>query len=501
MFETAELGRKVSRKDYEEAVPALRTDLLRVQNELRLRNGFSVVAVFAGVDGAGKSETVNVLHAWMDPRFLHAHGFGPPSGEEAERPPMYAFWRVLPPKGRIAAFMGSWYTNPILSRVYGRTSDADLGAALARINAFERELVAGDTVVLKFWFRLSKKVQKKRLKQLSKDPELSWRVTKRDWEHFELYDEFVPVAERALRETSTGEAPWTIVEGTDRRYRELTVGQQILEAISQRLDAEPAPRAAQEPPPRQERPTDQPTILSRLDLSKRIAPDAYARKRRRRQGRLNRLSRELEAKGISAVFAFEGWDAAGKGGAIRRVTSALDARFYEVIPIAAPTDEELARPYMWRFWRQLPRVGHLTIFDRSWYGRVLVERVEGLASKDEWRRAYKEINEFETQLCQHGTALAKFWLHIGKDEQAKRFAAREQTPYKKYKITAEDYRNREKWDLYEDAVNEMVERTSTALAPWTLVEANDKRHARIKVLETCCAALEAALDRAPRKRR
>jgi polyphosphate:AMP phosphotransferase len=310
----------------------------------------------------------------------------------------------------------------------------------------------------------------------------------------------VPVAERALRETSTGEAPWTIVEGTDRRYRELTVGQHILEAISQRLDAAPSPGAAPEPPPRLERPTDQPTILSRLDLSKRIGSDAYAKQLRRQQGRLNRLSRELQAKGISAVFAFEGWDAAGKGGAIRRVTSALDARFYEVIPIAAPTDEELARPYMWRFWRQLPRAGHLTVFDRSWYGRVLVERVEGLASKDEWRRAYKEINEFESQLCQRGTALAKFWLHIGRDEQAKRFAAREQTPYKKYKITAEDYRNREKWDLYEDAVNEMVERTSTALAPWTLVEANDKRHARIKVLKTCCDALESALERAPKKR-
>jgi polyphosphate:AMP phosphotransferase len=501
MFETAELGRKVSRRDYEEAVPALRTDLLRVQNELRLRPSFSVVMVFAGVDGAGKGETVNALHAWMDPRYLHAYAFGPPSGEEAERPPMYAFWSVLPPKGRIAAFMGSWYTNPILSRVYGETSDADLGAALARINAFERELVAGDTVVLKFWFHLAKKAQKKRLKTLAKDRELSWRVTKQDWKHFELYDEFLPVSERTLRETSTGEAPWTIVEGTDRRYRELKVGRHILDAISQRLEAEPATATATEPPPRLERREDQPTILSRLDLSKRVGADAYAKKLRRHQGRLNRLSREFQKRNLSAVFGFEGWDAAGKGGAIRRVTAALDARFYEVIPIAAPTDEELARPYMWRFWRRLPRADHLTIFDRTWYGRVLVERVEGFASKDEWLRAYKEINEFESQLCEHGIALAKFWLHIDKDEQARRFAEREQTPFKKFKITDEDYRNRENWDLYEDAVNEMVERTSTAVTPWTLVEANDKRFARIKVLETCCEALEAALERAGAKRR
>jgi polyphosphate:AMP phosphotransferase len=494
VFETAELGRKVPKREYEEAVPELRTQLLRVQNELRLDPRFSVVIVVAGVEGAGKGETVNRIHEWMDPRYLETHALGLTTPEQSERPSMWRFWRELPPRGRIGIFFGSWYTEPILHRVYGETDDEQLGAELARIAAFEQALIDGDALVLKFWFHLAKKAQKKRLKTLSKDPELSWRVTPTDWEHFEHYDEFVSVSERTLRETSTGEAPWTIVEGEDARYRELAVGRHILAALSQRLEAAPRP-APHEPPVALER-DDQPTILSVLDTSKRLEPDEYRKRLNTCQGKLAGLSRETPAKGVSAVLVFEGWDAAGKGGAIRRVTAALDARFYNIVPISAPSDEELARPYMWRFWRWLPRAGHLTIFDRSWYGRVLVERVEGFADKSEWLRAYKEINEFESELCSHGVALAKFWLHIDKDEQARRFEEREQTAYKKYKITADDYRNREKWALYEDAVNEMVERTSTGVAPWTLVEANDKRYARVKVLKTCCDALEAALARA-----
>jgi polyphosphate:AMP phosphotransferase len=495
MFETAELGRKVSRSEYEQAVPGLRADLLRVQNELRLNPDFSVVVVIAGVDGAGKGETVNLLHAWMDPRYLEAHAFGPPSNEEAERPPLWRFWRVLPAQGRIGIFFGSWYTDPILRRVYGESDDAELATGLARVNAFERQLVDGNTLVLKFWFHLAKAVQKKRLESLSKDKKQAWRVTKQDWKHYKLYDRFLPVCEQALRETSTGEAPWTLVEGTDSRYRELTVGRHILEAIAERLEKSESPPAQRTVLARVGAPR-QATLLDSLDLGKRLAPEGYREKLEALQARLNVLSRRAQERGVSALFAFEGWDGAGKGGVIRRITEALDARFYNVLPIAAPSDEELAHPYLWRFWRHLPRAGHLTVFDRSWYGRVLVERVEGLARPEEWRRAYKEINEFEGALAEHGYALAKFWLHIDKDEQARRFAEREQTAYKKYKITPEDYRNREKWDLYEGAVNEMVERTSTSHAPWTLVEANDKRHARVKVLGVCCRALEDAIDRA-----
>jgi polyphosphate kinase 2 (PPK2 family) len=211
-----------------------------------------------------------------------------------------------------------------------------------------------------------------------------------------------------------------------------------------------------------------------------------------------RLSRILVAHVVHkrrAAIVFEGWDAAGKGGAIRRLTRPLSARDYEVVSYAAPTEEERAHPWLWRFWRRLPRAGRMLIFDRSHYGRVLVERVEGFAKPDEWERAYDEIVDFERQLCEHGCIVLKFWLHISQSEQLARFRARQQTPYKKYKITEEDFRNRQRWDDYVRAVDEMVARTSTEHAPWHLVPANDKRVARLEVLKQVNRALERALER------
>ena len=202
------------------------------------------------------------------------------------------------------------------------------------------------------------------------------------------------------------------------------------------------------------------------------------------------MSRDKRFRERNCICVFEGNDAAGKGGAIRRITRSLDARFYRVIPVGAPAEEERAQPYLWRFWRHLPRQGRFTIFDRSWYGRVLVERVEELCSEHDWMRAYTEINEFEEQLINHGTILTKFWLAITPEEQLQRFQAREETGYKRFKITDEDWRNRARWPDYERAVCDMVDRTSTEYAAWSLVEANDKRHARIKVLRTLCENLE-----------
>jgi polyphosphate kinase 2 (PPK2 family) len=310
-------------------------------------------------------------------------------------------------------------------------------------------------------------------------------------------------------------APWLIVEGADERYRTLAVGEALLTAITERLGAESLSRggaAVRQPTPtsatagaaaggRTVRPRAavgrgqvlQPTILSHLDMTQRVAKRHYDTELERLQGRLNGLERQARARGVSTILVFEGWDAAGKGGAIRRITAALDARDYQVIPVAAPSDEERAHHYLWRFWRHLARAGRVTVFDRSWYGRVLVERVEGFASEPEWRRAYAEINEFEGQLVDHGYALVKCWLHITREEQLRRFRAREHTTHKRWKITDEDWRNRTRWDQYELAVNDMVERTSTHLAPWTLVEGNDKPFARLKILETVCDRLERAL--------
>ena len=238
----------------------------------------------------------------------------------------------------------------------------------------------------------------------------------------------------------------------------------------------------------------QATVVSNLDLSLKLKKKEYWDKLEVAQGRLNQLFRKARDKGLSVVTVFEGSDAAGKGGAIRRMTQALEARNYQVIPIAAPTDEERGHHYLWRFWRHIPRAGRFTVFDRSWYGRVLVERVEGFAAEAEWMRSYGEITDFEEQLDESGIVVVKFWLQISDVEQLTRFKAREDTPYKRHKLTDEDWRNREKSNEYELAVNEMVERTSTRFAPWTLIEANDKRYARIKVIETVCDRLDQALS-------
>ncbi len=493
MFESAELGHKIDKATYDNEVPKLREALLDAQFDLVAAKKFEVVILVGGVDGAGRSETVNLLNEWMDPRHIEVHGMGDPSDEERERPPMWRFWRALPPKGRIGVFMGSWYTWPILDYVYGKIDQGTFHDKIDRIVRFEKMLVDEGAMVIKFWVHLSPEAQRKRLKALEKDPRTRWRVTKRDHTRLDMYQKFRDADEDALRMTSTAEAPWYIVEGADPRYRELTVGKILLEALRRRLDQQEIPRRASTAPPLLPS-IDNLHVLKSLDLSHSLGKKEYERALEEQQARLALLTRDPLFNEISVVVVFEGNDAAGKGGSIRRITGALDARQYQVIPIAAPTEEERAHPYLWRFWRHLSRHGRITLFDRSWYGRVLVERVEGFCPEADWMRAYGEINDFEDQLARHDTVVVKFWLATSKDEQMRRFKEREQTGFKRYKITDEDWRNREKWDQYERAVCDMVERTSTDYAPWTLVESNDKHYARIKVLRTLCDRIEAYLD-------
>jgi polyphosphate:AMP phosphotransferase len=507
MFEAAELGRQVSSHEYKSRVPALRQALLEAQSALRETRRAPVIILFSGVDGAGKSESVNLLNEWMDPRWLLTRAYGLPSDEERERPDYWRFWRDLPPKGRIGFFLSAWYSRPLVDRVHRRLSRAEFGARLDEIIDFERALTDDGTLILKFWMHLDKQSQKARLKKLGKDPLTRWRVTPEHWDNWKLYGRFIDAAEEIIRRTSLANAPWTIVEGADERYRSLTIATAVHDAIRKRLiesadNREPA-RVAADHQKQRAAPaaaktlringTSQATILSRLDMTQRVDPKQYRTKLERFQGRLNSLHRKAERSGVSTILVFEGWDAAGKGGAIRRLTAALDARSYQVIPIAAPTEEERAQHYLWRFWRHLARRGRVTIFDRSWYGRVLVERVEGFASEQAWVRAYAEINQFEAQLVAYGIVLVKYWIHITKAEQLRRFRARETAAYKRWKLTEEDWRNRKQWSAYEQAVNDMVERTSTRQAPWTLVEANDKYFARLKVLTTICNRLEAHL--------
>jgi len=483
MFEAADLDHSVPKAAYKRAEPKLREALLEAQYELMKDGRFAVILLIAGVQGAGRGETVNLLNEWMDPRYVATYAFSDPTEEERERPEQWRFWRVLPPKGRIGVLFGAWHAGPIMRRVRGDTNDDEFAHEASEIARFEQMLADEDVLLLKYWFHVSQKQQKKRLKKAREKPEAP-------------YKRFVKMSEAFLRRTSTGEAPWLVVPGGDRRYRALTFGKHLLAALHERLSAKArkpphALRALPLPSP-----VDGLNVVRALKLDQPMAKSLYKKELEKTQAKLNALSRHPKFRSIAVVAVFEGNDAAGKGGAIRRVTSSLDARLYRTIPVAAPTEEEAARPYLWRFWRHIPRRGRLALFDRSWYGRVLVERVEGLASEPDWMRGYSEINDFEQSLVRHRIVVAKFWLAIGKEEQLKRFREREKVSFKRFKITPEDWRNRKKWDAYESAVCDMVERTSTRIAPWTLVEANNKHYARIKVLRTLCESIENALDEA-----
>ncbi len=491
MFETAELGRSTSKEEYRQQEPVLRTGVLTVQYELRDAD-FPVILVIAGIDRLGCAHLMNLLHEWMDARYLEASVFEAPSDEELERPRFWRYWRALPAKGRIGIFHREWTTRAIVDRVKGNLDDAGLDERLRHIESFEKALAADGALVLKFWLHVSRKALARRLADAKNGSVDSWEIVKEDRLVLRQYADVRSVAEQVLRRTSVPGTLWNVIESEDWRYRSVAVAQTLIQTLTRRL-AEPPKvrlhtrgRGVEEPNPL--------TVLDQVDLTKTIEDEAYERKLRRCWETLAKLTRKSHKRGLPAVLVFEGWDAAGKGGVIRRLTKPLDAARYRVIPIAAPNEEERAQHYLWRFWRRLPRAGHWTIFDRSWYGRVLVERLEGFATEEEWRRAYAEINDFEEMLVRHGVLLLKFWIHISPEEQLRRFKAREKVPFKKYKITAEDYRNRERWNAYELAADEMVQRTSTSYARWHLVSGNDKRWARIQVLKTTCRELRAALD-------
>ena len=514
MFEQAEQGAKLSDRRYDAAVLKLRWNLLKTHFAMRDARR-QVIVVVSGADGAGKGELVHRFNEWLDPRGVVTHAFWDASDEEAERPHFFRFWRAMPGNGRVGIFFGSWYSRPIIERVMHERKRREFDAEMDRILGFEKMLAESGTVLVKFWMHLSRPEQKARLKSLEK----SGRIGPDDWKHFESYKRFRSVSERALQRTDAPGAPWHVIEATDRRYREVTAGRILLKALKEAAgkgpgasaDAEGAEgaavivrprgahpgtrpgaqrRAAASAPPRW---TPGPSRLDKVDLTQRLPVAAYERELSALQNRLSRLAWAAREAKRATVLVFEGWDAGGKGSAIRRVTQAIDPRLYRVVGIAAPTEEERAQHYLWRFWRHVPRDGRITIFDRSWYGRVLVERVEGFAPVADWDRAFGEIVDFERQLTDHGSALAKFWIHISPEEQLKRFKERQRVPWKQFKITDEDWRNREKMPAYREAVEEMLERCSPADAPWTLVAGNDKRFARVQIVRTIVERLEAAL--------
>ncbi len=496
MFESRPLPEPMPSKEYKAAVLELRQRLLEAQHALR-KTQRRVIVVMAGPDGGGKTAAVNRLNEWMDPRWITTRAYESPSDEEAERPPQWRYWMSLPPRGRIACFLSSWYSRPLLRRVYGGRRKS-WERTLEEIREFEAMLAADGAVILKFWMHLDVEAQRQRMRSLEADPLRSWRVTRREWFNVNAYDRFIDGARTAIERTSSDAAPWHVVDGRDPRGRELHVAREVLAAMRQAA-YDPAPQSGQ---PRSRRirvrsaaRRSAPTLTG-ITMLPPLPKRTYSDGLEREQHRFGHLQRRLAELGGSLVLVFEGVDAAGKGGIIRRLIAPLDARSRAVVPIAAPTDEELAQHYLWRFWRQIPRAGKVTIFDRSWYGRVLVERVEGFAPEADWRRAYGEICSFERQLTRHGVLLLKFWVQVSREEQLRRFEDRAATAHKRWKLTDEDWRNREKWDAYSAAASEMFSATHRKSAPWLVIGGDDKLAARVAVLRAVNDRLEAAVDNA-----
>lgn len=489
---------RVTKKIYEARTAQLRERLVRLQVELH-DQPFKILLIVAGVAGAGRGEVLNTLGGWLDPRGVETFSFQAPTDEERRRPFLWRFWRSLPVAGKIGIYAGSWYTETLAEEARNKKALDALDADLADIRAFEKNLVDDDTLVLKIWLNLDKDTQRDRFKKLESDENTAWRVTEEDWRHHRIYDRLERTAVHILKATHRPGAPWTVIDSEDERARNLAVGELLLDQFAAhrrnlaRL-ARTRPKARPDPRPKPLRPFGVRRLLG-LPLDQQLTADAYEEKRDKWLGRLNAAVRDAQKAGRAITFVFEGWDAAGKGGAIRRLTSAIDVRDYRVYPVAKPTEEEKSHHYLWRFWRHIPRDGQVAIFDRSWYGRVLVERLEGFCRPDEWTRAYAELNEFESQLADHGQIVVKFWLQISREEQLARFRSREETTFKSHKINAEDWRNRRKWDAYEIAVGDMLAMTDTPHAPWHLIPANDKRYARLQVLRTACRAIQAALEK------
>ena len=483
---------RMTRKQYDARVPSVRASLVQMQVDIKAAK-FAGIIVVAGAGAAGKGDLVNVLNGWLDPRGAETFGFHPPTDEERDRPIMWRYWRCLPPRGRIALYAGGWYAEALRQEPRNADEMAEFQANLRRIARFEEELAADGALLVKIWLDLPKAAQGVRLRALESDPDTAWRVTEEDWRAYRSHEHLSELAARMRRATHLPGAPWRVIDATDTRKRNLAVADTILRRFraharaQKRLLPPGKPRLTMSLRPAGAR------RLRALPLDQELSAGVYEAKRDKWLGRLNRAVREAAAQRRSIAWVFEGWDAAGKGGAIRRLTDAIDARDYRVIPIGRPTDEEKSHHYLWRFWRHVPRAGMVTIYDRSWYGRVLVERLEGFAREAEWRRAYEEINEFERELSEHGVIVLKFWLQISKAEQLRRFRDRAATEYKRHKIDAEDWRNRRKWAAYETAVGDMLALTETRAAPWHLIPAENKRHARLQIIRTSCERIRSAL--------
>lgn len=473
-----------SKDAYKSEVDEVRRRLIELQR-LCYELHIPMIVALHGLGASGKGRLTGELLRDLDPRGFAVHTIKDPGPDDLLRPYLWRFWNALPENGRLAVFLRSWYSSGF-NRDKGCKSAADRSRLAERINVFERQLTDGGYAIIKFYLVMSEAEQRKRFKALEADPDTAWRVTKQDWKDLDRHHKLLTTATELIDATNKSSAPWVVLPADNWRFAAIT----MMRAVADRLQQAVTDHVNQPTAPSSEVFAMGPSVLDSADLSQTVERDAYQKELDDLQERFRLLQFRIYRKRVPVAIAFEGWDAAGKGGSIKRLVRALDPRGFDVIPVAAPTPWEKNRHYLWRFWIQSPRAGHVAVFDRTWYGRVLVERVEGFCTPVEWERAYREICEMEKDWADAGAVIFKFWLHISKDEQLRRFKARENTPEKSYKITPEDYRNREKWDLYKDAVEAMVQRTSTDYAPWTVVESDSKPFARLKVLRTVVEGLE-----------
>ena len=493
MLSTVNLKSKARKADYKALITDFEYRLGELQREA-LALKLPVVILFEGWGASGKGSQINRLLLSLDPRGVNVHSIEPPNKDERLRPFLWRFWTKTPAKGRIGIFGRSWYGRFLVDEMDPNIKDLSNvpDSAYDDINAFERQLVDDGAIVMKFFLHISAEEQEDRFNKLESNPATSWRVTPTDWEKHDQYQDYLEVTNTMLDKTSTLHAPWTLVAAEDWRWATLRVFEAVIDqlsrAVSTRAQRRPASVSDAAYPM-----AEIPDILGKVDLNKKLGRSEYTKQLKKYQARVRDLEHEIYRQRLPIVVVYEGWDAAGKGGNIKRLVRRMDPRGYEVIPVAAPNDVELSHHYLWRFWQTIPKAGHIAIFDRSWYGRVMVERIEGFCTTEDWQRAFREINETEEHLVNSGAVVLKFWVDIDQKMQLERFESRENLDHKRWKITEEDWRNREKWGAYQVAVNEMLYRTSTEYAPWKIIESNDKRYARIKTLKIFCEEIEKRL--------
>lgn len=495
------IQKNTEKSEISEQLKGLREQLTLLENKIKTA-GVPVIITFDGWSAAGKGSMIAKLIRSLDPRFYKVVSYRAPNEQEKRMPWLWRYWQTLPKKGEFLILDRSWYRDTVNAFMYGEIDKETRDTRLEDICTFERQLTDDGYVIVKIFLHITEDEQKKRIEKLENSSVTSWRVESHDIKNMEKYDKFFRRYDKMLENTNTAFAPWTCVGANERASAELEVLTAVTKAVSTAVSAKekgehyiPEPQFDTCGYNYPEYKTIEMPALAEVDMNKSLDEAEYEKKLKKYQDKLFKLQNLCYQKKIPVIICYEGWDAAGKGGNIKRIAAALDPRGYEVHPIAAPEPSELARHYLWHFWTRLEKNGHFTIFDRTWYGRVMVEPIEKLTPEERVNMAYREINEFESQLHDWGAEIIKFWVNVDKDEQLRRFNERENTPEKRWKITDEDWRNREKWDTYEKYVDRMITLTSTDIAPWTILEGNDKKYARIKALKTIVKRLEKRLEK------